>query len=392
MCASKLHLWVEEPITDGDFVTLSAVIERPTRGRQKLWYKIPSEHSGLVSDSCDPFLIGNIFLIMTEGADCVFHGSLSPSVLRNLAEFQSAWSAWRPEKYRQVDISAEREMEECVADPPGPALAAFSGGVDSTFTVFRHTTGKCPNAWKRQIEACLFVKGFDIPLDHDDAFQRAFSKIQTTLSQVGVKVITMSTNLQALNVEWDDTHVAGLASTLMLFKRRYSEGLIASGCAYSRLVIPWGSNPITDHLLSSSSFRIVHDGAGIKRLEKIKRLPAWQEGYDSLRVCFSAEKRDENCGVCAKCVMDILLMRIEGITQPASYPELTDSRLAKLEIPTPHQFVGFGQVVSKARQDGIREPWVEILSKRIDEVKRQQKTNTWSVANLEKLFSRLMKA
>src|SRR4030095_5164857 len=263
MSASKLHLWVQEPVTDGDSVTLSAVIESPSRGRQTLWYKIPNEHSALVSSSCDPFLVGNIFLITSEGADCRFHGNVSPSLLRNLAEFQSAWSVWRPGKYEQVDISADKESEECEAESDAGALAAFSGGVDSTFTVFRHRTNKCPKAWTRSIEACLFVKGFDIPLDHDEAFQRACSKIETTLSKMSVNLITMSTNLQALNIEWDDTHVAGLASALMLFKHRYTEGLIASGCAYSRLVLPWGSNPITDHLLSSSSFRIVHDGAGV---------------------------------------------------------------------------------------------------------------------------------
>jgi hypothetical protein len=389
MTTNKLHIWVEEPVSDADGTTFSAVIEDPVNGRQTLWYKLPSQSAKLACNSFDAFIVANIFLIMKAGADCNFHGTLSPSLLRNLVEFQSAWAAWRPERYKQVEISADKEEEEIVAEPRAVALAAFSGGVDSTFTIFRHTIGACPEAWRRDIKACLFVNGFDIPLDNPDAFDRACKKIENTLSTVDVKLITMSTNLQALNIEWDDTHIAGLASSLMFFKSSFNEGLIASGCAYSGLVIPWGSNPITDHLLSSSSFRFIHDGASVKRLEKIKLLSAWPDGYDNLRVCFSAEKRDENCGLCAKCVMDILLMRLEGVRQPASYPQLTDAKLADLEIPTPHQFAGFESVVAKAREAGIKEAWVSVLDKRIGQLRRAISKCNGPIDRLEKFFSRV---
>lgn len=391
MTRSKTNIWIEEPVVDGNCTTFSAIIEDPSNERQTLWYKIPSSYSHLASNSSDAFIVANIFFIMKAGVDCHFHGNLSSSLLENLAEFQAAWAAWRPERYKQVEICADTEAEETVAEPRAVALAAFSGGVDSTFTVFRHTIGECPKPWRRNIEACLFVNGFDIPLQDPDAFNRACKKIEDTLSAVGVKLIKMSTNMQAMNIEWDDTHIAGLASALMFFKSSFNEGLIASGCAYGGLVIPWGSNPITDHLLSSSSFRIVHDGAALKRLEKINILSAWPDGYDNLRVCFSAEKRDENCGACAKCVMDILLMRMKGIPQPASYPELTDAKLANLLIPTPHQLTGFGSVVKKAREAGIKDAWVSILDKRLAQLKRVATKKNSPIERLEKLFNRAPK-
>lgn len=370
MSAHVTHIWLEEPVVSDGETTFSAVVECPQSERQTLWFRIPSEHSRLAVCSSDAFIVANIFLIMKAGYECRFHGNLSPTLLRNLAEFQSAWTLWRPERYKPVEISPDSENEEQVAEPRTEAIAAFSGGVDSTYTIFRHTFGACPKRWTRDIKTCLFVHGYDIPLNDRDSFNRAVKPIERTLSEVGVKLLTMSTNLQALNIEWDDTHIAGLASTLMFFKKSFNEGLIASGCAYGGLVLPWGSNPITDHLLSSSSFGIVHDGAGVKRLEKIKQLSQWNEGYDSLRVCFSAERRDENCGVCAKCVMDILLTRMYGVRQPKSYPDLTDERIAALEIPTPHQFVGFGKVVKEAKLLGIKDPWVRILEKRIAHLKR----------------------
>lgn len=390
MSVNASHIWLEEPLHQEAHTTFSAVIETPQKERRTLWFRIPSKHSHLAVCSSDAFAIANIFLIMKEGFTCHFHGSLSPSLLRNLAEFQSAWAVWRPDRYKRVDIVPDCEAEEVVTNKRNHAIAAFSGGVDSTHTVFRHTIGNCPKEWKREVKACLFVHGFDIPLKADDAFDRAIKPIRNTLEKVNINLITMSTNLQEYNIEWDDTHIAGLASTLMLFKSNFNEGLIASGCAYSGLVIPWGSNPITDHLLSSSSFGIVHDGASVKRLEKIKQLSQWDDGYDNLRICFSAERRDENCGVCAKCVMDILLTRMEGIRQSKAIPDLTEANLAALEIPTAHQAISFANVVRKAKDKGIKDSWVRVLEKRIAEIERAKSKDKKPIHHIGKLFKRMV--
>src|SRR4030095_6018369 len=297
MRAEKTQLWLEEPEESGDSITLATTIESPKRGRCRLWYRVPREFSSLIGTGCDPFVVGNIFLIMSEGAECTVHGQVSPSLLRDLTEFQAAWASWRPDRYKQVEITATLEREQPAADPPGLAVAAFTGGVDSCFTMYRHRTGLCDKRWQRNIEAGLLVHGFDIPLEQEQAFERAANRIRQTLSRVGAKLITMSTNLQSLNIEWDDTHIAGVASCLMLLKGRYREGLVASSHSYGELPIPcWGSNPVTHHLLSSSSFKIVHDGAGVKRSKKVRAITSWTEGFENLRICYSAERRDENCG------------------------------------------------------------------------------------------------
>lgn len=387
MSSNTTHIWIDEPVGLNEETTYSAVIEVPHKERQTLWFKIPSRHAHLAVCSLDAFAVANIFLLMKEGFDCRFHGNLSPSLLRNLSEFGSVWQVWRPERYKQIEIIPDSESEETVASERTSAIAAFSGGVDSTHTIFRHTIGNCPKPWKREIKSCLFVHGFDIPLSAPDAFERAIRPIESTLAKVGIDLLTMSTNLQAMNIEWDDTHIAGLASTLMFFKKHFNEGLVASGCAYGGLVLPWGSNPITDHLLSSRTFGIVHDGASVKRVDKIRQLTQWSDGYDNLRICFSAEKRDENCGVCAKCVMDILLTRLHGIPQSKAIPELTDAKIADLKIPTPHQIVSFDKVVRAAKEKGITEPWVRILDKRL---KQQKNTDGKHVPRLNALFKRII--
>ena len=49
----------------------------------------------------------------------------------------------------------------------------------------------------------------------------------------------------------------------------FQYGLIGSSEPYDALVIPWGSSPITDYLLSGDRLSIVHDGAGFSRTDKV---------------------------------------------------------------------------------------------------------------------------
>jgi hypothetical protein len=371
--ATKTHLWKEEALTVGDSIVLSAAIESPTRGLRKLWYRIPSEFSSLIGTSCDPFVVANIFLIMSEGADCIVHDQVSPSLLRNLVEFQGAWALWYPNKYKQVEITADGEREEPRADLPAQAIATFTGGLDSSFTVFRHKKGLCNKRWQRNIEAGVLVHGYDIPLQQEEAFERAAVRMRRTLASLDIKLLTMSTNLLELNPDWEDTHVAGVASALMLFKRHYQEGLIASGPSYDRLVIPWGSNPMTDHWLSSDSFQIVHDGADVMRLQKRRLIAEWPEGFENLRVCFSAGRRDENCGSCGKCVCDILNFRIIGNGVPSSFPPLSDTALSQFDPRSQPDWEGFSLIAQRARDAGVTDTWVDVLDERIKELQRSTK-------------------
>ena len=63
----------------------------------------------------------------------------------------------------------------------------------------------------------------------------------------------------------------------MLFQGIYRAGLFASSEPYQALVSPWGAHPLTDRLLSSNSFEIIHDGADFTRTQKTAQLCEWPE-------------------------------------------------------------------------------------------------------------------
>jgi hypothetical protein len=282
---SKLHIWPEARTKSGGSITLTARIEGLNAGQFKLWYRVPEEFESHLTDSCDPFVLACLFTAMSESNEMIVHGATSPSLLGNLAEFQAAWVRWKPDVYGAVEIEAETEREEDGPAAANVAMVAFTGGVDSAFTVYRHGAGHCPRAFKRKIESGLFVHGFDIPLEQTTAFERAKLKAEQTLASLNVRLMTVSTNLHAMNFQWDHCHGAGLASCMTLLRKGFAEGLIASSFSYEDLVLPYGSNPVTDPLLGSRGFRIVHEGAGFSPAEKLEEIARWPHAIENLRVC-----------------------------------------------------------------------------------------------------------
>ena len=128
------HLWPETPTRSEELLECRARIEVPGAGPQTLWYRLPESRHGWVSESADSFLLGALFLAMRHGHGLKVHGTVSPSLLLKLEDFQAAWSEWLPDRYHRVEIAADREGEEKCAGDDGPACFTFSGGLDSSFT------------------------------------------------------------------------------------------------------------------------------------------------------------------------------------------------------------------------------------------------------------------
>ena len=118
----------------------------------------------------DGYVLGVVFMAMRQARALRVHGRVSRSLCCNLAEFQAAWSMWRPERYRPVDIVPDEVIDDTPATQPVLALSAFSGGVDGTFTAIRHATSPRPDAYP--LTDVLMVHGFDIPLAKHDQFER----------------------------------------------------------------------------------------------------------------------------------------------------------------------------------------------------------------------------
>jgi hypothetical protein len=380
------HLWIEDEAREDGERLRAAVLE--TAGvRHRLSYRFPFEDGPALSDRHDAFVVGLVFRAMLAGSDVRVHGRVSASLLANLEEFQRIWCAWRPQRYHPIAWGADEELDDGGADPARPALSAFSGGVDACFTAFRHRRGLAGRTGQ-PLAAGLMVHGFDIPLHDRAAFDTAFSNSQALLGSLGMDLYAVRTDYRALGDDWTDAFAAGAASCLMWFDRAYGAGLIGSSEPYGDLYFPWGSNPLSDPLLGSGRFRIVHDGAAYSRTEKVRVLAGWPEALARLRVCWAGADKSRNCGRCEKCIRTTLNFRAVGVKRLACMPEdVSDERILKVRGLSPVLIKEFEQILAAADEGGIADSWVEALRRTL---RRNRLGIRWGGGARQRLRSKLI--
>jgi hypothetical protein len=354
---NEINIFIDKKIINNT-IKLSASIEYTNKKQQHLWYEMPLEYGDKITDKADPFVIATIFLAMETKSKLIVHGEVSQSLIDNLREFQLAWNCWKPHQYYPIEIEADIVTDTEINYSNKQAIAAFSGGVDSCFTVWKNHKTK-----QYQLEAGIMVHGFDIPLTKKDMFDRAKEKSKLILDDLGLKLIPITTNIRDFNQDWEDIHGAALASCLMLFEKEYNLGLISSSLPYNTLELPWGSNPITDHLLSNNNFKIIHYGAGYNRLEKIRNIIDFTVGCDNLRVCWEGENLDKNCGQCEKCIRTILAFRsFKNQLIKCFEQDVNDSQILGINHLKYPEIIELKSILQQAKNSGISDSWVSALA------------------------------
>jgi len=300
---------------------------------------------------------------MAAGLDVeVRGGAVSSGLLGNLEEAQAARSQWRG--WAPVRLVAEEA-------PPGPrpgraAVVAYSGGVDSGYTLWRHLDGAAGHQ-RRPVDAAIIVEGFDIPLD-DPAFAGAVRRVAPPVEARGVPVVPAATNVRSIDDDWQAYHGFALASMLTFAGAAQGAGLVASTDTYARPVVGWGSNAVTDPLLGSDAFAIVHDGCGAHRVTKVAALAAWPDLLAALRFCWMGPRFDRNCGQCLKCVTMAMILRVLDLPTTCFDEAPGDEVICSvLRQSGTHGFTAtYNQpILDLAVERDLQGPWVPVLRNRL---------------------------
>jgi hypothetical protein len=210
----------------------------------------------------------------------------------------------------------------------------------------------------------VFVRGLNVEFDTGDKVDRVAAKLEKMLSSINMALVPIGTNLRQVSDQdnWWDAHVAVAASCLMVLAGGYSAGMISSSYPYQALKLPWGSNPITDNLLSSDTFPIILDGPGFTRPQKVRELANWKEGLQYLHVCDKSEHRvrERNCGQCSKCKRTILDFRSVGLDLPQCF-EHDVSILPILSYGNPREVYFIPEILDAIKANRISGSWVWAL-------------------------------
>ncbi|WP_374316781.1 hypothetical protein [Aquabacterium sp.] len=332
----------------------------------ELWFDAPVTDAGaLAPDDAEPFLIASLMLAMQEQRSIRVQGRVSRYLLQNLGEYMAFWSRVAPRLYRSVDIEATTVDDAAPGDMgadvlgTGTAMAAFSGGLDATFLAWRHHRRQV--GWRsRDIGFFVMLSGFDIRHDRTGHVDASMASARKTLASIGAELKTLRTNLrEVMPVKWDHLHGTSLVACFHFFKAHARTMLVASCEPYDDLAIPWGMSPLCDHLLSSSSLRVIHDGAEFSRSEKAAAVAGWAQGCDHLRVCWQDSVSGGNCLKCEKCLRTMANFVTQGHPVPRSLggdDRYLGRYITRIKLRTPAQESEWRSILS-ARFAGPRPMW-----------------------------------
>jgi len=314
----------------------------------------------------DGFIVGVIFHAMRSGQPLRVHGPMTKEALCNLGTFQEAWTRWKPDLYRKIEI-IPTEIVSPQTGIDGQAIAAFSGGVDSVFTILRHNRQQLGNASYPLKYSVLMVHGFDVPLENPASLEALKDRTAPLLQELGLKLKIIRTNLKSqLLQDWDDSFMAQLACCLYNYAHEFEYALVGSSEPYDGLVLPWGSNPATDYLLSGGTMRIVHDGAGFSRTDKVAYIATNRTASKVLKVCWEGKEPHKNCGVCEKCIRTQANFLAVGVTHPACFDAPLEPRQIKtMSLSDDVLCTELESIIAYAKTQGITGKWLQSLQARV---------------------------
>jgi len=310
----------------------------------------------------DGFLLAVIFKAMECGEDLNIDLPVSSQGLRNANYFIEAWNNLLPNKYKKIRVNASCIINKSkINNGENNSISAFSGGVDACFTLIRHNE----NDWGygENIKNVLCVQGFDVPVDKNKEYDLLMERISPIYEQYDCLRFKVWTDLKIKSKQdWEMSFSTQLASCLHLFSEHFTQAFIGSSESYKDFILPWGSTPSTDFLLSGSNMEIIHDGAGYTRTEKVERIAKNDIAKNRLKVCWE-KGFEENCGDCEKCYRTRLNFLAIGSNDPKCFDSKIDlSKIKKIKLDNVAKIAEFQSIYDYLNQRKIKPSWRSSLT------------------------------
>ncbi len=316
-------------------------------------------------------LFSTLMIAMRRGGTVLeIDGPVSAAAMRNVQAFQEAFASMLPGQLGLVEIAPKEVVERPLVRGPS-AVAAFSGGLDSMFTLVRHAKGLLGHG-SYPVTHALMVHGLDLRLPHRRMFGGLRRRVEPLMDELGVELIAARSNVRnpladAPKVQvqpYAYSQAAQIAGMLhVLAEDRFAYGLIGASEPYRKLLMPWGTNPATDHLLSNDRLGMVHDGAAFTRCEKAALVAQHPTALRSLRVCL--RQVAGNCGHCEKCVRTRLNLMAVGAHDPPCFDQPFHlDMIDAIELWHPAILGEARATVAFCEAAGLSAPWLDRLRAR----------------------------
>ena len=305
------------------------------------WFEVSEKYADYLSTSGNPWLVSLLPLAACTNEPLRIGVPVDRLLYENIRELTYVWKTWFPE-LPIVKIDAD-----VVDDVPEPERAKtaqfFTGGVDSLFTLLRHTRSFTPDA-PFEIDDLITICGYDIPLRNAEAFGGRHARQQRAASELGKELIDVFANNREAVIArirkvdmvcssmWAKVaHACGLAGIALALEKRFRKVVISSSYTYKQQAgVPYGTSPLTDHLLSTRNLNVFHYGSGFSRAEKVLYIAPSEAAMRTIQVCFWRED-ERNCCNCLKCYQTMIPLEIAGALKRCTTFEVDSLDLSRVE-------------------------------------------------------------
>lgn len=294
-------------------VILSVKIEYKSKGHtfpDRFWFSFPDHYASYLTSRSDPFAVALIQVSQYLGEELFIKGELSERLAYGLQQYGQIFHLWNPKWFSPPQIKFEN-----LAHPTSTGnrivATAFSGGVDSFYTLMHHLP-KFQQLPSFQVHAGLLIHGMDIRFYEVQKYEQIYLLYKNMFDQLGLDLLRARMNGYLFwehRLRWEFVHGAPLIATAMCLSEKISRFYIPATHRYDHLLHN-GTSPLTDHWLSNETIDIVHHGSQRNRMEKLEEIANWEFPQKYLRVCTDAFNQDgiNNCSRCNKCLRTMLML------------------------------------------------------------------------------------
>jgi hypothetical protein len=313
--------------------------------------------------------------LMLYGGEVTVHGTVSRRILANMERINDFWVSLDPSLYKKVLFRAGNVIANRRPSEERRSIALFSGGMDSSYMLLKHKNG-LDGFNNTSLSAAVLIQGCDIPLNRKSEFDEAYRKGQETCSALGIPLYRISTTAKTQRTNWEMMFNLIVTNVLHCFDE-YQVGLFAADIDYSMFcekdILRWGSNPVTNAMLSSDFMDILPVGDEATRSQKALLIAQNKVMTQNLRVCWQSDRFHSNCGHCNKCVRTILNFYAVGIKELSFMPkEMLESKTLLENIKkvtkrmyktNPNNLYFYKSIINDTVSEEVNSDWYKTLRK-----------------------------
>jgi hypothetical protein len=290
-----------------------------------------------------------------ESASC-------PMLIEGLQAAHAVWAGWGGMRPAAPAVEMPPPRQPRGTGGQRRSVVFLSGGVDGLHALWHNRRVYCDGD-PAYIREALLIHGFDIGkrvrAPEHQHFELARRRLEPVATEVGLRLISCRTNLRhlpALPGFWTGRH-NGAALAAVGHAAIVGPGFLFIGGTYPlSAAVPMGSHPLVDPLFSSQRVRVIHAGAHLSRLDKVRALANWPTALAALRVCPSNVDGRANCGRCEKCLATRLELLVAGVEETSALgPSLTPAELWEAIPPSAsHRAVRYRDLLPALQARGSR--------------------------------------